>query len=256
MTQKIKFWKMQGLGNDFVVIDAINQTISLTPSSIQTLSHRQRGIGFDQLLLVEKSTHADVFCRIFNADGNEAEQCGNGMRCVALFVKEEKLSHKKLLRIETRSGIVEAKSEHTDIQVTMNVPHFFESNDSFTALSIGNPHAILQVTSLDDYPVAENTTRIAAHALFPDGVNVGFMEIIDRKHIRLRTIERGAGETFSCGSNACAAVVAGIKNNMLDQCVTVQLKYGNLIVEWQGEGYPVMLTGPAVKVFEGVIDIQ
>lgn len=272
----IQFFKMHGLGNDFIVIDAINQHIDINQLPIKTLAHRHLGIGFDQLLLVEKSTVADVACKIFNADGSTAEQCGNGMRCVARFILEKGLSTKKTLSIETQCGIVTASVHDYDaIEVTMGVPCFEPARIPFisdkvetiyslktnlqtealpiTVLSMGNPHAILRVPTIDHFPVEKYGKEIAAHARFPNSTNVGFMEIINPHHIRLRTYERGVGETHACGSNACAAVVAGIHNGWLDASVDVELAYGHLYIEWSGEAHPVIMTGPAVKVFEGVI---
>lgn len=268
MSQKIKFCKMHGLGNDFVVIDAINQIISLKKIPIRILANRHLGIGFDQLLVIKKSHIADFACRIFNADGSEAEQCGNGMRCIARFVHEEKLIRKKSFSIATPCGRVHVKIQNYDaIQVNMGIPQpglstvisakkwpgFRGNKQALTTLSMGNPHAILQVPSLKNFPVGKIGSYLATHSLFPNGINVGFMEILNRKHIRLRTFERGVGETLSCGSNACAAVVAGIIHSWLDHCVKVELCYGNLHIEWQGENKPVLMTGPATRVYMGNI---
>lgn len=265
---------MHGLGNDFIIINAIHQTIDIKNIPVPLLADRHLGIGFDQLLLVTKSENADFACRIFNSDGSEAEQCGNGMRCVARFVQEEQLTHKKSLVLETASGLIEVIiHDYNNIQVIMGIPHFepeaipFIAEEiamhyeisldpaspslTFTALSIGNPHAILQVSNIKDAPVTDLGSKIAIHPAFPKGTNVGFMEIVSRRQIRLRTFERGAGETFACGSNACAAVVAGILNHKLDHKVAVELTYGNLSIEWAGKSSPVIMSGPATRVFYG-----
>ncbi len=261
----IQFSKMHGLGNDFMVINTITQKVDASHLPIQSLAHRNLGVGFDQLLLIEPSQKADFFCRIFNADGSEAEQCGNGLRCVARFIYDEKMSSNKTFSIETKAGIFAADIlDHDTVRVQMGIPSLqqkamtlkIDSHPSplqLDILSLGNPHAILQVNSTEHFPVATLGPKIEKHSLFPRGVNVGFMEIVDKQHIRLRTFERGAGETFSCGSNACAAVVAGIENNTLDHKVKVELPFGDLWVEWQGAKQAVMLTGPASRVFEGVI---
>lgn len=265
MSQQLQFCKMHGLGNDFVLIDAINQTFVPDKLWISRLADRHLGIGFDQLLLIEKSHHADFACRIFNADGSEAEQCGNGIRCVARFIQEESLSNLKLLSIETKAGLIKIVIHDYDkIEANMGIPNIeptlfsiqteiASSPIEFTALSIGNPHAIIRRNDIKNFPIEDIAGKIAHHAFFPQGVNVGFIEIIDRQHIQLRTIERGVGETFACGSNACAAVVAGIFNNLLDNKVTVHLQYGDLVIEWKGEGQPVMMLGPATRVFAGTI---
>lgn len=249
------FYKMHGLGNDFVVINGISQNIDVKKIPIPQLAHRHTGIGFDQLLLILPSTQADVFCKIFNADGSEAEQCGNGMRCIARFIHEQKLTEKKSIRIETKSGVVHALIHDYDtIQIEMQTP-IFSAEKSPSAeliiLSMGNPHAILQVDSVKDAPVTTEGSRIATHAIFPQGINVGFMEIVNPKHIRLRTFERGVGETLACGSNACAAVAAGIQHYSLDSKVKVELALGNLWIEWPKKTGPILLTGPASNVFMG-----
>lgn len=261
MQQPIKFCKMHGLGNDFIVIDGITQSVSIDKISIPKIADRHRGIGFDQLLLIQPSKDADFSCRIFNSDGSEAEQCGNGMRCIARFIQEEQLSDKKTLTIETKAGVMEATiHDFENISVNMGLPKLETARDisidqqtlRLDILSLGNPHAILQVNSAKDSPVTELGPKISTHTSFPHGTNVGFMEIVNRNHIRLRTFERGAGETFACGSNSCAAVVAGIANHSLDPKVKVELKLGNLWIEWNGKNSPVMMTGPAEKVFSGL----
>lgn len=274
----LTFSKMHGLGNDFVVIDGISQSIDIKKMNVKQLANRHSGIGFDQLLLILPSKKADVSCVIFNSDGSEAEQCGNGMRCIARFVQENNLSNKKTISIETKSGIVEVwAKDYENIQVNMGVPRFEPSDVPFKAdrvrqlyeislddgqpgyavavLSMGNPHAILQVASVKTFPVLTVGPIISTHRFFPKGTNVGFMELIDSSHIRLRTFERGSGETLACGSNACAAVVAGIKNNLLAKKVKVDLALGALWVTWNVENEPVMLTGPAALVFNGKMEI-
>lgn len=273
---KIKFTKMHGLGNDFVVIDAISQPLDIGALSIKQLAHRYLGIGFDQLLIIKPSHDADFYCQIFNADGSEAEQCGNGLRCVTRFAYDTKLIQEPNFTLETKAGLFPVRIlDNHFVQITMGAPAFepdkipflteslsknYEltlENDaeaiSVSVLSMGNPHAVMQVPSVEYVPVVELGTRIGRHASFPQGANVGFMEIVDRQHIRLRTFERGSGETFACGSNSCAAVVAGINNGVLDHTVEVELLFGSLWIEWQGENQAVIMTGPAEYVFEGVI---
>ena len=265
---------MHGLGNDFVIIDGISQPIDIQSLTIPNLADRHLGIGFNQLLFIYPTKKADVACQIFNADGSEAEQCGNGMRCVARFLHEEKITDKKSLRIETKAGIMQVLiTNYDDIQVNMGNPCFepdaipckanqikkryelpLDENQThltMAVLSMGNPHAILQVNSVLDFPVEKIAPQIARHAFFPHGTNVGFMEIVDPKHIRLRTYERGVGETVACGSNACAAVVSGIQNHSLDHKVKVELRYGTLWIEWDGAKGPVLMSGPAARVFSG-----
>lgn len=262
MQKPIKFWKMHGLGNDFVVIDTLTQDVSINALPIKELAHRHTGIGFDQLLLIGKSDNADFSCRIFNSDGSEAEQCGNGMRCVTRYIQESKLSSKNKLSIETKAGIVEAIINDFDhIQVNMGTPTFdapcdIELDDNsykLTIVSMGNPHAILPVDTIKTFPISNIGPKISTHSIFPHGTNVGFMEVVDRGHIRLRTFERGSGETLACGSNACAAVVAGIQNGLLDNKVKVELLLGDLWIEWTGKDMPVLMIGPAAAVFEGRI---
>ncbi|MFU8789272.1 MAG: diaminopimelate epimerase [Methylobacter sp.] len=272
----IKFTKMHGLGNDFVVIDAINQRVDLTSEQIRQLSDRHFGIGFDQLLLVEKavSADADFKYRIFNADGGEVDQCGNGARCFARFVRDKKLSDKDEIRVDTNAGQLLLYFDSDDlITVNMGVPrhtpveiplladeesrfYTVQVNDTekaFGAVSMGNPHAVIQVSDIKTAPVAELGQALECHAFFPERVNVGFMQVVDRQHIKLRVFERGAAETLACGSGACAAVVIGIEHNLLDHSVFVELPGGTLTINWQGRGEPVLMTGPATSVFEGQI---
>jgi len=274
----INFTKMHGLGNDFVVIDAINQSVFLAPEQVQQLADRHTGIGFDQLLLVEAATSADADFRyrIFNADGGEVGQCGNGARCFMQFVQAQGLSRKTTLQVETASGLLQLSATADDqFSVDMGVPRLEPAEIPFTAparamtypltvndlqleiaaVSMGNPHAVLQVDTLDDAPVAELGPLIERHPRFPERVNVGFMEIVDADTIRLRVYERGAGETRACGSGACAAVVAGRLQQRLSARVKVLLNGGELVVSWPGEGHPVVMTGPATTVYQGSIDL-
>lgn len=257
---------MHGLGNDFVVIDGMTQKIMVTELDVPKWSHRHTGIGFDQLLFIESSEKADFSCRFFNSDGSEAEQCGNGVRCAARYVYEKKLVDKAILRIETLAGIVNVTiHDYEHIEVQLGVPRFAANkqlvigeektpHDLFV-LSVGNPHAIMQVDSVKQVPIQEIGREVATHSIFPDGVNVGFMQIINPRHIMLRTYERGVGETLACGSNACASVAAGVFNRLLEQQVKVELALGSLQVEWLGEGHPLVMTGPAAIVFEGFLCI-
>lgn len=269
----IRFTKMHGLGNDFVVIDAINQKFDPRPEQIRDLADRHFGIGFDQMLLVEaaRSAEADFRYRIFNADGGEVAQCGNGARCFARFVREKQLSRNQTLRVETDSGLLVLEFDGDRVRVNMGIPLHrpeqipmtAESESAgytlrvenmeyrFGALSIGNPHAVLTVPDIDNTEVKVAGPAIQNSGLFPQGVNVGFMQIIDPHKIRLRVFERGSGETLACGSGACAAAVTGIEQQCLQSPVQVDLTGGTLIINWPGRGQPVLMTGPAVSVFEG-----
>ena len=272
----LKFTKMHGTGNDFVVIDAINQSIDLSGDQIRYLADRHFGVGCDQLLLVESPTvsDADFRYRIFNADGGEVQQCGNGARCFFKFVQEKNLSSKSLLRVETLAGIIEIKAQESgDFTVNMGEPRFEPSalpllvekqserysaiinnqEIQFGAVSMGNPHAILEVEDTRDAPVQILGEVLESHELFPQRVNVGFMQILNKDRIRLRVFERGVGETLACGTGACAAVAVGIIRGDLNNRVTVELPGGNLLIEWAGEHNPVMMTGPAQTVFDGNI---
>ena len=274
----INFTKMHGLGNDFVVIDAIHQDIALTAEQIQALSDRHFGIGFDQLLLVEKpvSDIADFKYRIFNADGSEVAQCGNGARCFARFVHDKKLSDKNEIRVDTNAGqLLLCLDADGQITVNMGIPRhqpaeipllaeqearFYTATvngieRAFGAVSMGNPHAVIQVNDIKNAPVAETGEALENHPIFPERANIGFMQIVDRSHIKLRVFERGAAETLACGSGACAAVVIGIEHQLLDRDVRVELPGGELRISWAGRGEPVYMTGPAVSVFEGSINL-
>ena len=274
----LEFTKMHGLGNDFVVIDAINQPVSLTPEQLRLLADRHLGIGFDQLLLVEAATSptADFRYRIFNADGGEVGQCGNGARCFMQFVHEQGLSDKTTLQVETAGGPLQlTRSAAGQITVDMGIPRLEPAEIPFiaparditysldannvrleiAAVSMGNPHAVLLVDTVDSAPVAALGPLIESHPRFPERVNVGFMEIVDAHTIRLRVYERGAGETRACGSGACAAVVAGRLLERLSATVKVLLNGGELVVSWAGAGHPVLMTGPATTVYQGRIDL-
>ena len=273
---KLFFTKMQGAGNDFIVINGIEQPFQLTSKQIKTLAHRQFGIGFDQLLLVESSNIADFKYRIFNADGSEVSQCGNGARCFVRFVVDQKLSNKREISVETASGIIYPKLEDDGtVTVDMNVPIFTPSKIPFladatsnsylldvenqqikiSALSMGNPHAVLIVEDVETAPVLELGSLIEVHPRFPERVNAGFMQIINAHQIKLRVYERGSGETLACGTGACAAVVAGIQLGQLQSPVKVSVRGGELHIAWQGADTSVMMTGPAVSVFTGSIEI-
>lgn len=275
----INFTKMQGLGNDFVVIDAINQAIELTPEQIRFMSDRHFGIGFDQLLLVEPaiSHNADFKYRIFNADGSEVSQCGNGARCFARFVRDKKLSGKDEICVDTNSGQLTLRFDDGDmVTVNMGIPRhspdeiplhaeqeskFYSvevnsAEKAFGAVSMGNPHAVIQVNDIKSAPVYELGQALESHPIFPERANIGFMQILDRQHIKLRVYERGAAETLACGSGACAAVVIGIEQNLIDHDVYVELPGGKLKIHWSGRDTPVFMTGPAVTVFDGQISFN
>lgn len=275
---ELRFTKMHGLGNDFVVIDAINQTAELNPDRVRRLADRRRGVGCDQVLLVERPGHpeAEFRYRIFNADGGEVGQCGNGARCFARFVRDKGLTTSDRIPVETSAGLIELQLQ-TDGRVTVNMgqPRLEPADVPFEApkratvyplevdgrtleigtVSMGNPHAVLRVDSVEHTPVADLGPKIERHPRFPERVNAGFMEIVDAGHIRLRVFERGAGETLACGTGACAAVVVGRLQGLLQAEVVVSLPGGDLMVSWLGEGTPVLMTGPATSVFEGRIQL-
>ena len=290
---KLTFTKMHGLGNDFIVLDGIHQTLDLTPAGWRALADRHFGIGADQILIVEQAQgDADFRYRIFNRDGGEVEQCGNGARCFVRFVHDKGLTTKRAIRVETLGGIIEPRLEDNGlVTVNMGVPGFAPDALPFDVLqaspaqeahgywlslqvpvahgglegrrvnlgivSIGNPHAVQIVADVDAAPVLTQGRLIEGHAAFAKRVNAGFMQILSRNHIRLRVYERGAGETLACGTGACAAVVTGIVRGLLDanQPVRVTTRGGNLQIRWAGEGTPVEMTGPAVIVFEGEITL-
>ncbi|MBK7493501.1 MAG: diaminopimelate epimerase [Nitrosomonas sp.] len=273
---KLKFTKMQGLGNDFVVLDGINQAIALDREQIRKLADRHFGIGCDQLLLVEKAEgQADFRYRIFNADGGEVEQCGNGARCFVRYVHDHGLTQKNEIRIETLSGVISPHLEvNGNVTVNMGKPIFEPEAIPFiaekraltyslelpgqpvtiSAVSMGNPHAVRVVPDVDNASVDTEGALIESHPRFPKRVNVGYLQVMDRTHIKLRVFERGAGETLACGTGACAAVVAGIDLGLLDHQVKVSTRGGELTISWQGNDEPVWMTGPAVTVFEGEIN--
>jgi diaminopimelate epimerase len=282
---KLKFTKMHGAGNDFVVIDAINQRIDFTPAQWQLLADRRFGVGADQMLVVEdaQAPGVDFRYRIYNADGGEVEQCGNGARAFVKFVTDKGLTTKRAIKVETMSGIIEPRLE-TDgrITVDMGAPILEAERVPFdctgltgktegidtlwpmqihdrtiwiSAVSMGNPHAVQIVDDVDAAPLQTDGPLIEHHPRFPKRVNAGFMQVLNRHAIKLRVFERGAGETLACGTGACAAVVAGIQRGALDSPVKVATRGGELSIAWAGTGSPVMLTGPAVNVFEGEIEI-
>jgi diaminopimelate epimerase len=260
MTTSLSFSKMHGLGNDFMVVNQLESPFHFSTDTIKKLSNRHIGVGFDQLLLIEPSQRADYFCRIYNADGSEAEMCGNGLRCVALYLQRRKLITDRV-SVETKAGIFPIDiNDANNIRVTMPVPVINEKqlslNDlSMSVLSLGNPHAIIKVDSIDHLDVTNIAATLAANPFFKNGVNVGFMQIITPAHVKLRTVERGAGETCACGSNASAAAVAGIMNGWLEHKVDIEYRYGTLQIEWAGEGKSLYMTGPAVFVFDGITSI-
>ena len=273
-----EFTKMHGLGNDFVVIDAINQDIALSGDQVRFIANRHFGVGFDQLLLVERPQleGAEFRYRIFNADGGEVQQCGNGARCFARFVHDNGMTTSRNIPVETAAGMIHLQLEDDgQVTVDMGVPSFapeslpFEPDDldkddteyhrlmvngqkyAIGAVSMGNPHAVLLVDSVDEAPVSTLGAAIESHERFPERVNVGFMEIMDRSRIRLRVFERGVGETLACGTGACAAVAVGIHNSLLDHAVQVELNGGNLTIRWEGDGKALFMTGPAQTVYKG-----
>ncbi|MFZ5537041.1 MAG: diaminopimelate epimerase [Pseudomonadota bacterium] len=275
---QLSFVKMHGLGNDFVVLDGVRQPISLTTEQVRFLADRHFGIGCDQLLLVEPAPTPDTLFRyrIFNADGGEVEQCGNGARCFARFVRDEGLTDATTIPVMTAAGrIVLHVEDNGEVTVDMGVPRLEPAEIPFeaparamsyplavhgafhtiSAVSMGNPHAVLRVEDVDSAPVETLGPAIESHPRFPKRVNVGFMQVLAPDHIRLRVYERGAGETLACGTGACAAVVAGRLHGWLVDTVKVDLPGGRLTIHWQGEGRHVMMTGPATRVFEGRITL-
>lgn len=273
----LKFTKMHGAGNDFVVLDGVRQKVELSPEQLRFLADRHFGVGCDQILLVEKAENkeADFRYRIFNADGGEVEQCGNGARCFVRFVHDKELTPKREIVVETHSGLIRPRLEADGrVTVDMSAPIFdparipFDGQGAVTeplevagetltisALSMGNPHAVQVVDDVEHAPVATQGPLIENHPRFPKRVNVGFMQVIDRNHIRLRVFERGSGETLSCGTGACAAVVAGIRRNLLDSPVNVTTRGGLLTIAWDNEHAPVLMTGPAITTFDGEINL-
>ena len=286
---RIPFTKMQGAGNDFVVLDETKQRFGLSAAHYRLLGDRHFGVGADQILTVRPSpaTGIDFEYVIHNADGAEVEQCGNGARCFARFVRDQGLTTQDRLRVQTRAGVIEPQlTPDGRVTVNMGAPVFALTEIPFDAaelqpetsnlwqkwplvlvdrapvatvfvavVSMGNPHAVLLVDDVDTAPVLHWGPLIEQHPRFPRRVNAGFMQVLDRRHIRLRVFERGAGETLACGSGACAAVVAGIRLGLLDDTVAVQTHGGTLTIAWAGVGTPVLMTGPATTVFHGEIDL-
>jgi len=275
---KTHFSKMHGQGNDFVVIDGVRQSVSLDAEQVRRIADRHTGVGCDQLLVVERpaSPENDFRYRIFNADGGEVEQCGNGARCFARFVLDEGLTSKREIRVETAAGVIVPRVEDSGrVTVDMGAPRFDPREVPFLAeheqltyplrvagfpvelsvLSMGNPHAVQLVSDVERAPVTEQGPLIERHPAFPRRVNAGYMQILSRDHIRLRVWERGAGETLACGTGACAAVVAGVRRGLLDASVRVTTRGGDLVIRWPGDGAPVMMTGDAVRVFDGEIEL-
>ncbi len=273
----LRFTKMHGLGNDFMVIDAISQKVRMRPDLVKELADRNFGIGFDQMLLVEPPTEPtmDFRYRIYNADGSEVEHCGNGARCFARFVRDKGLIMRDEMQVETARGrAILAIKGRDQVEVDMGAPElrplevpttYTEQATIYTtqladgtevefgAVSMGNPHAVLVVDSVANAPVESWGPELESHSVFPNRANIGFMEVISPSEVRLRVYERGAGETQACGTGACAAVVSGRLRGLLDQRVTVHLPGGDLEIEWAGEGHSVMMTGPVATVYEGQI---
>jgi len=286
---KLKFTKMHGAGNDFIVIDAINQQVALDPEGWARLADRRFGIGADQILVVERPTlpGCDFRYRIFNNDGGEVEQCGNGSRAFVRFVSDKGLTDKQAIRVETMAGIITPRLEADgSVTVDMGAPVLDPAMVPFdaggldgvaqgrdtlwpltvqqagqdrqvlvSAVSMGNPHAVQVVDDVETAPVLETGPQIEHHPRFPKRVNAGYLQVLDRGHVKLRVYERGAGETLACGTGACAAAVAGIRRGLLDSPVQVEARGGKLSIAWAGEGEPVYLSGPAVTVFEGEIEL-
>ncbi|MBF8669490.1 diaminopimelate epimerase [Pseudomonas putida] len=272
----LRFTKMHGLGNDFMVLDLVSQHAHIQPKHAKQWGDRHTGIGFDQLLIVEapNNPEVDFRYRIFNADGSEVEQCGNGARCFARFVLDKRLTAKKRIRVETKSGIIELDVQNDgQISVDMGPPRFIPAEipfvadeqalsyplevdgqvHSIAAVSMGNPHAVLRVDDVRTAPVHQLGPKIENHPRFPQRVNAGFLQVIDRHRANLRVWERGAGETQACGTGACAAAVAAISQGWMDSPVSLDLPGGRLHIEWAGPGKPVLMTGPAVRVYEGQV---
>lgn len=274
----IKFTKMHGLGNDFVIIDAVRQHINLTTEAIKKMADRNVGIGCDQVLILEPPAekNSDFNYRIFNCDGNEVEQCGNGARCVGRYIADQQLSGKQTVLLQTKNRLMEVSIKPKNmVTANMGAPIFtpaeiplisdqeeklypIETDTEryeIAAISVGNPHAVIQVKDIDTTAVSDIGPQIQALNQFPESVNVGFMQIIDRQTIKLRVYERGVGETQACGSGACAAAVAAIQQNLVDSKVKLELLGGTLWVEWQGNDQPILMTGPAETVFHGKIKL-
>ena len=274
----LKFTKMHGAGNDFVVLEALARPLALTPQQLRSIADRRFGVGCDQILQVEppRQPDTDYYYRIFNADGGEVEQCGNGARCFMRYVRDRGLTSKRELRVGTRAGVIVPRLEDDGrVTVDMGVPVFEPSRIPFDAparapsyalevdgrwleicaLSMGNAHAVQIVGDIERAPVGTEGPLIERHPRFPRRANAGYMQVVDRRRILLRVYERGAGETLACGTGACAAVVAGVMRGLLDREVVVTTRGGDLGISWAGEGKPVMMTGPAATVFEGEMEL-
>lgn len=275
---QLRFTKMHGLGNDFMVLDLISQHAHIQPKHVRLWGDRKTGIGFDQLLIVETPSTPDVDFRyrIFNADGSEVEQCGNGARCFARFVFDKRLTVKKQIRVETKGGIIELLLKGDgQVRVDMGAPRLQAAEIPFIAeaetlshavqvegetvelavVSMGNPHGVLRVADVDQAPVLTLAPKLECHPRFPQKANIGFLQIIDAQRARLRVWERGVGETRACGTGACAAAVAGIRQGWLKSPVSIELPGGLLNIEWDGVGQPVLMTGPATRVYEGQVRV-
>lgn len=283
---RLPFTKMHGAGNDFVVLDATRAPLDLTEAQLRHLGDRHFGVGADQILLVERTATpgVDFRYRIFNGgSGEEVEQCGNGSRCFVRYVVDKGLTEKSTIRVETMNSLLELRLQNDGrVTVDMGAPVFEPARVPFdpsgleprvvadsplwpldvngerveiAAVSMGNPHAVQVVADVDTAPVATQGPAIESHPRFPRRVNAGFLQVVDRRHVRLRVYERGAGETLACGTGACAAVVAGIRRGLLDAVVDVETRGGRLTIEWQGGDAPVLMTGPAVTVYEGAIEL-
>ncbi|QYY31820.1 MULTISPECIES: diaminopimelate epimerase [Cupriavidus] len=282
---KLQFTKMHGAGNDFVVLDGIHQKLDLTTEQWRALASRHFGVGADQMLIVEKPTREDVDFRyrIFNADGSEVEHCGNGARCFVRFVTDKGMTDKRSVRVEVMNGVITLTlQDDGQVTVDMGAPELEPARVPFrpdglpvrtqgediaygleingrtawiSPVSMGNPHAVQVVDDVENFPVLQDGPLIEHHATFPNRVNAGFLQVVDRHTARLRVFERGAGETLACGTGACAAVVAGIRRGLLDSPVKVHTHGGDLNIAWDGGAEPVRMTGPATTVFEGTIDL-
>lgn len=274
----LRFTKMHGLGNDFMVVDLISQRVHLSPEQIRYLGNRNTGVGFDQLLLVEtpQSPDVDFRYRIFNSNGTEVEHCGNGARCFAKFVHDQRLTGKRDISVQTSNGriMLKMRDDHAvgvdmgepvlqpdqvPFEATTQAPSYSLEQDGHNytlgVVSMGNPHAVLVVDDVASAPVFELGSKLEQHPRFPNNANIGFMQIIDRNTIKLRVFERGVGETKACGTGACAAVVVGQQQGLLDTNVTTQLTGGNLAIQWQGPGHHLFMDGPATHVYEGQIKL-
>ncbi|TKI04172.1 diaminopimelate epimerase [Martelella alba] len=274
----MQFSKMHGLGNDFMVVDAVTQNVYFSPELIRRLADRHCGVGFDQLLVVEPpyDPELDFHYRIFNADGSEVAQCGNGARCFARFVRMKNLTNKREIHVSTQTGrMVLTVTDDDLVRVNMGEPNFEPAEVPFRAgkaektyimrvaeqtvlcgvVSMGNPHCVIQVEDAALAPVASLGPLLENHERFPERANIGFMQVIDRGNIRLRVFERGAGETQACGSGACAAVAVGISQALLENQVAVELTGGKLDIDWKGPGHPLYMTGPAAHIYDGFIHL-